>query len=148
MTAQANNGLKKSWILNREQPLKKKGVGHGIHQSDIICSIYGWIKEASQTLEYGKNYEGYWNGELFIKQVRHKHQCNHNNLMDLKQLKEKIIPAFEKFHGPDYQALFLIDNSQGHSAYAEDALVVSQMNFNPSGKQAKMRDGWFDKDGH
>jgi len=43
----------------------------------------------------------------------------------LKQLKEKIIPAFEQAHGPGYQALFLIDNSQGHSAYAEDALLVS-----------------------
>jgi hypothetical protein len=29
----------------------------------------GWLKDASQTLEYGKNYEGYWTGELFVKQV-------------------------------------------------------------------------------
>jgi len=69
MTAQANDGLKKSWILNGEQPLKKKGAGRGIHQSDVICSTIGWLKEASQTLEYGKNYEGYWTGELFVKQV-------------------------------------------------------------------------------
>jgi hypothetical protein len=48
---------------------KKKGVGRRIHQSDIICLTVGWLKEASQTLEYGKNYEGYWNGEMFVKQV-------------------------------------------------------------------------------
>lgn len=69
MTAQANDGRTKSWVLDGEQLLKKKGVGHGIHQSDVICSTYGWIEEASQSMEYGKNYEGYWDGELFIKQV-------------------------------------------------------------------------------
>jgi hypothetical protein len=69
MTAQANDGKKKSWVMGDEQPLKKKGVGRGIHQSDVICATMGWMKEASQSMEYGKNYEGYWNGELFVKQV-------------------------------------------------------------------------------
>ena len=77
-------------------------------------------------LEYGKNYDGYWTGELFVK-----------------QLQEKIIPAFEKVHGPGYQALIMVDNSQGHSAYAEDALVITHMNVKPGGKQARMHDGWF-----
>ncbi|KAI6017800.1 hypothetical protein BKA83DRAFT_4465169 [Pisolithus microcarpus] len=77
---------------------------------------------SGQSLEYGKNYDGYWNGELFVN-----------------QLKEKIIPAFERIHGAGYQALFFIDNSQGHSAYAEDALLASCMNVNP--------DGWYQKDG-
>lgn len=69
MTAQANNGKTQSWIFEGEQPLRKKGVGRGLHQSDVICSTYGWLPEASQTLEYGKNYDGYWTGELFVKQV-------------------------------------------------------------------------------
>jgi len=69
MTAQANDGKTMSWVWRGEQPLKKKGVGRGIHQSDVICSTVGWLKDASQTLEYGKNYEGYWTGELFVKQV-------------------------------------------------------------------------------
>lgn len=69
MTAQANDSRAKSWVLEDQHLLRKKGVGRGIHQSDIICSTVGWLREASQTLEYGKNYEGYWTGELFIKQV-------------------------------------------------------------------------------
>ena len=69
MTVQANDGKKKSWVLEGEQPLQKKGLGCGIHQSDVICSMYGWLKDASQSLEYGKNYDGYWMGELFVKQV-------------------------------------------------------------------------------
>ena len=39
--------------------------------------------------------------------------------------------------------LFLIDNSQGHAAYAEYTLVISQMNIKPGGKQAHMCDSWF-----
>src|SRR6202040_3054250 len=68
-TMQANDGDKEGWVLDGEQPLKKKGVGRGLHQSDVICSTYGWLKGASVTMEYGKNYEGYWTGELFVKQV-------------------------------------------------------------------------------
>ncbi|KAF8147998.1 hypothetical protein B0H34DRAFT_758877 [Crassisporium funariophilum] len=126
MTAQANDGMKKSWVMEGEQPLKKKGVGRGIHQSDVICATVGWMKEASVSMEYGKNYEGYWDGARFVKQII-----------------EKIIPAFEAAHGPGYQALIMVDNSQGHCAYAEDALLTSRMNLRPGGKQARLRDGWF-----
>ena len=59
------------------------------------------------------------------------------------QIREKIVPSFEALHGPGYKALILVDNSQGHCAYAEDALLVSRMNLRPGGKQARMRDGWF-----
>lgn len=59
------------------------------------------------------------------------------------QLIDKIIPAFEQLHGPGYQALFLVDNSQGHCAYPVDALLTSRMNLRPGGKQARLRDGWF-----
>lgn len=61
----------------------------------------------------------------------------------MMQLRTKIIPIFERIHGAGYQALFLIDNSQGHGVYAEDVLRASRMNFKPGGKQARMRDGWF-----
>ncbi|KAG1790729.1 uncharacterized protein HD556DRAFT_1446007 [Suillus plorans] len=84
----------------------------------------GHLVDAGKLMEYGKNHKGYWNGEMFIK-----------------QLNEKIIPTFENIHRPGYQALFLIDDSQGHSAYAEDALLISRMNINLAGKQAHMRNG-------
>ncbi|KAF8159193.1 hypothetical protein B0H34DRAFT_655343 [Crassisporium funariophilum] len=130
MTTQQNDGQKKSWVLESEHALKKKGVGRGLHQSGVICSTEGYIIDAGQTLEYGKNYDGYWTGELFVKQAK------------------KILPAFEKLHGPGFQALILVDNSQGHSAYSEDALIVNRMNLRPGGKQACMRNGWFIHEGH
>jgi hypothetical protein len=69
MTVQANDAKERSWVLEDQHMLRKKGVGRGLHQSDIICSTVGWLEDASQTLEYGKNYEGYWMGEMFVKQV-------------------------------------------------------------------------------
>ncbi|KAG1779490.1 hypothetical protein EV702DRAFT_1195449 [Suillus placidus] len=128
MTTQANDGQSMSWVPDGEHKLRKKGAGRGLHQSSIICSTVGHLEEAAHTIEYGKNYEGYWNGEMFVAQGN---------------LRDKIIPAFKRAHRPGYQALFLIDNSQGHSAYAEDVLLISCMNINPRGKQAQMRDGWF-----
>jgi hypothetical protein len=146
MTAQANNGQKKSWIMKGEQPLKKKGVGCGIHQSNIICSTVGWLAEASQTLKYGKTYEGYWNGEMFVKQVQSPYFIYMPNSNAPSKLKEKIVLAFECVHRPGYQALIMVDNSQGHSAYGEDALLVSCMNLRPGGKQACLKDGWYLRD--
>jgi len=101
MTAQANDGQKVSWLLDGEQPLKKKGVGRGLHQSDIVCSTVGWLKEASVTLEYSKNYDGYWTGELFVKQVCTQFCFKMPNYIFIQsQLKDKIIPAFERAHLP------------------------------------------------
>ncbi|KAJ7805655.1 hypothetical protein B0H14DRAFT_3770830, partial [Mycena olivaceomarginata] len=34
MTAECNDGPTKSWVLEGEQPLRKKGVGRGLHRSD------------------------------------------------------------------------------------------------------------------
>ncbi|KIY48963.1 hypothetical protein FISHEDRAFT_58593 [Fistulina hepatica ATCC 64428] len=82
MTCQQNDGAKSSWILD------------------------------GKSLEYGKNYEGYWTGEMFIDQLR-----------------DKIIPALEARLGPGIQAAFLIDNSQGHAAYPKDVLLTSRMNL-------------------
>ena len=120
-TNQTNDGPRQSWVYKGEYALENKGLGRGMHQSDVICSTIGWMQEASQSLEYGKNYEGYWNGEMFVKQVRTNSTTQ--NLTEMSQLKEKIIPTFKKHHNKDkYQAVFLINNSQGHSAYPPNAL--------------------------
>ena len=68
-TSTANDGPKASWILEGEQPILKKGAGRGSHRSDVICSTFGWLKNAGIQIEYGKNHDGFWTGEMFIKQV-------------------------------------------------------------------------------
>ena len=37
----------------------------------------------------------------------------------------------------------MVDNSQGHAAYASDALLATKMNLNPGGAVPKLWDGWF-----
>ena len=43
--------------------------------------------------------------------------------------------------------MLMVDNSQGHSMYVENAFVISCMNVRPGGKQAKMHDMWLTKNG-
>ena len=40
--------------------------------------------------------------------------------------------------------LVLFDQSSGHTAYDDDALIVSRMNVKPGGCQPKMRDTVYD----
>ena len=68
-TCTANDGPKASWVIEGEQPILKKGAGRGLHRSDVICSTFGWLKNAGVQIEYGKNHDGFWTGEMFIKQV-------------------------------------------------------------------------------
>ena len=130
-TFTANDGPRKSWVLDNSHKLRKKGVGRGIHRSDFICNSVGWLKDGGQSLEYGKNHQGFWTGEMLAQ-----------------QLKEKAIDAFEAAHPPGTLGVFIFDNSSGHSVYAGDALVASRMNVGPGGKYVpKMRDGWYSVDG-
>ena len=69
--------------------------------------------------------------------------CYMNMFWSSPKLKDKIIPAFKHMHSTGHQALIMVNNSQGHSAYSKDALLVLWMNVNPGGKQAQMHDGWF-----
>ncbi len=48
MTTQANNGKKKSWVPAGEFPIKKKGVGRGLHTSQVVCSTKGLLPEAGR----------------------------------------------------------------------------------------------------
>jgi hypothetical protein len=65
----------------------------------------------------GSNRDGWWMNQDIIKQVV-----------------DKAIPIFERTH-PGKVALFMFDNSCNHNAYADNALVVSQMNLKNGGKQ-------------
>eukprot|EP00733_Pompholyxophrys_punicea_P000242 Pompholyxophrys_punicea_v1_NODE_49_length_4365_cov_16.421810.p1 type:complete len:148 gc:universal NODE_49_length_4365_cov_16.421810:2415-1972(-) len=76
--------------------------------------------KARVLFEYGKNRSGYWG---------HEHLA--------KQLTQAM--AMHEFLFPDYEALFVLDNSSGHLAFAKDALVASKMNVFPGGEQPYIR---------
>src|SRR5439155_19491211 len=47
---------------------------------------------------------------------------------------------------PGYQALFLFDNARNHASYANDALLVRNMNLGPGGEQKCLRPGYMNGD--
>lgn len=67
---QSNDSVVMEWVLDKRHKLRKKGNGHGIQHSDVVCSTMGWLEDAGEQLEYGKNHKGYWTGEHFVNQVR------------------------------------------------------------------------------
>jgi len=52
------------------------------------------------------------------------------------------IPIFERAY-PGCQAIFLFGNASNHAAFAPDALVVTDMNLGPGGKQPVRREGFI-----
>jgi hypothetical protein len=99
-TCMANDGPKASWVLEGEQPILKKGVGRGSHRSDVICSTFGWLKNAGVQIEYGKNHDGFWTGELFIKQVILLFFFYIYYSSQMSSSKKKSYPSLRDFMGP------------------------------------------------
>ena len=65
----------------------------------------------------------------------------------MSQLKEAMKIADTKYPKADgWQVVWIFDHSSCHAAMPSDALDVSKMNVNPSGKQREMRDGWWVED--
>lgn len=62
-------------------------------------------------LKFGFQADGYWNNELFIKQV-----------------KTPISIAKFKYPVTQNTLVFLFDQSSGHCAYSDDALIAHKMN--------------------
>lgn len=70
--------------------------------------------EVSRMLFYlGAKRAGYWTADDLVK-----------------QLKEQVIPLFEKLH-PNCTGVFTFDQSSNHRTFASDALVASRMTLHP-----------------
>ena len=139
----ANDGRKYVWMKDDENPLRSKGKGRGIMVSDFLlpCSKLSTAKlgperrseldlplNASNFFEFGSAGDGYWGAEDVISHTR-----------------DIAIPIFEAVF-PGYQALFLFDNARSHASYAEDALLVQNMNLGPGGEQKHLRPGYMNGD--
>ena len=68
----------------------------------------------------GIAHNGWWTNELVLAQL------------------QQAIKIFEITH-PGMVGVWLFDNSNGHNAFAADALVAHKLHGKPGGKQPKMR---------
>ena len=124
-TFHAYDGPSTFWGPEGEQPLRKKGLGQGIHVSEFLTETIGRLKddqgEAREFMVLGAKYDGYWNGEKLVSEVR------------------RVVDIFERTH-PGAIGIFAFDNATSHTAFVADALVASKMNNAPGGKAPPMRD--------
>lgn len=148
-TFSANDGKRTVWMKKGESKLRPKGRGQGIMASEFLLPFGRLnllsmsqekreqvrvekglsVTEAVELFEYGKNYEGYWDGAKLYEQVV-----------------SKALPIAEALY-PGYAFLFLFDNATSHSVYASDALRTNDMNKNIGGQQAHLRTGWYEMNG-
>ena len=149
-TFSANDRKTRIWQMAGENTLRPKEKGRGIIISDFLLSFrrfdlshlsnvdQDFLKaatglsetEAVEIFEYGKNNDGYWDRPKLLKQVVNK-----------------TIPVAKALY-PGYSFLFMFNNATSHVLYAENALCTDDMNKSSRGKQALLRDGWFETDGH
>ncbi|KAJ3563302.1 hypothetical protein NP233_g9023 [Leucocoprinus birnbaumii] len=115
-----------------KQPLRKKGRGRLIHNSEFIEQVNGRLvvynedgsikREARKIIYPGANGDPWWDCQQLIEQV-----------------KTQAIPTFEEAH-PGCQALFMFDQSSAHASLPPDALKAFEMNKSNGGKQRRQRD--------
>lgn len=132
-TLNTNDDQSVMWKDETMQVIKPKGRGAGLMISDYcalsdemfsVAEVDPTVEQSARVLfEYGKGKEGYWNNDLFLKQI------------------EKALKIAEAKYPPRaFKHVWVFDHSCGHTAYAPDALVVSRLNKKPGGKQPAMRD--------
>lgn len=148
-TFSSNDGPRFGWQKDGDTFLRPKSKGRGIMVSEFLLP-FGRLNlsslselsqqdlvercgltetEAVEIFEFGKNNQGYWTGADLLKQV-----------------KNKALSIAQALY-PGYSLLFLFDNATSHSVYGQDALQVKNMGKGPGGKQAFLRDGWFEEGG-
>ena len=136
----SHDGRKNLWMRKDGTVLRPKGSGRSLMVSEFLCERHGRMKldeeqqrnhpgvpsEVIMIIKPGKNNDGYWDCEDLVAQTR-----------------DRAVPIFKILH-PGCDALFVIDNSSGHLAFAPDALVANRLNLNDGGVNVKpMRPGWF-----
>ena len=148
----ANDEEKFIWVLadNPNFPLTKKSEGAGIMCLDFVLSTGEYVEltdsEFAQLranvpgvfsdddraavfyLEYGKARDGYMDSGIFLDKLRRALRFAHAKY-------------------PHCQFAFIVDRSSVHERYADNALRVTGMNVKPGGKQPKLRQTAFEKDG-
>jgi hypothetical protein len=105
-----------------EEELKKDEI-----KVEIAKTSEERVRRAGSVINPSK--EGYYEHQRFLKDIA------------------KASDIVSKNSGGEYKAVFMLDNSPIHNKKAEDSLNAKAMNVNEGGKQPKMRNGSFVKDG-
>ncbi|OAD72411.1 hypothetical protein PHYBLDRAFT_169542 [Phycomyces blakesleeanus NRRL 1555(-)] len=115
-TFYANDGKDTMWLMEVENPIRKKGPRMSLMISEFKCVCHGTMTRGAclsrEVFHPGADRDGYWTSADM-----------------LKQLKNNVIPLFELIH-PGCKAVFSFDQSTNHKVYGQNALISSKMNLN------------------
>ncbi|CAM9150888.1 unnamed protein product [Pylaiella littoralis] len=78
-------------------------------------------RTAAVIMTVGKQHDGYWTSDRMCAQL------------------PAAIAMFELSNGPHRQGVFIFDNSTGHNAYDDDALLAHKISLAPGGEKAALR---------
>ena len=122
-TFYANADQTRFWNDGEAQVLRQKSLGSSIMLSDFLVEGNGYLEDENDSarLYLETNKDGYFNNDMFIKQVK------------------VAIDIFERKF-PHTTGIFLFDNAPSHKKYPPDGLSAANMHVYPGGKQAVMRD--------
>jgi hypothetical protein len=137
-----NESRRQAWLLEHEQPIKKKGNGRAIHVSDFICETTGFLALSEAHIEEQMKLPPESRLCSFSAQHIIYPGKNHDAWWDLKQLIENVSDAIDIFEytNAGMVAIFIFDCSSSHEGLAPDALNINNMNLNPGGKQKHLCD--------
>jgi hypothetical protein len=137
-TVSTNDHPCRMWLKDNQQPLKKKGNGHGVHISDWICETTGQLvlpeEQITRQLQLPP--------EVQLKATDATKSYIHDAWWDLSQLMDQTKVAVDifKYLHREKVRIWLFDCSSAHEGLATDALNVNNMSVNPGGKQQAMWD--------
>ncbi|CAG8662615.1 17121_t:CDS:2 [Cetraspora pellucida] len=119
------DGPHSMWGPEKEQPLRKKGLGSAMHVSNFLTKTIGPLKdeqeEAHVMMVLGANWNSYWDSKKLLEQV------------------VQAVKIFKRMH-LECVSMFVFDNATSHKAFAEDALVASKMNLGLGRSVLKIQD--------
>ena len=128
------------WLQSKQQPLKKKGKGWGIH----IC---GWISEETGHLRL---LDEQLAAQATLPKAQHlpvTESCviiypgkGHDDWWDLKQPMDAMVHTIDIFEFTHARkvGIWLFNCSLAHEGLTPDALNVNHMNKKPGGKQGHL----------
>ncbi len=137
-----NKYCQRVWLVQDQQPIRKKGSGHMIHVSDFISEMISQIKLSEEQINEQLNLPDGLCLTTFEAQKITYLRKGFDSWWDLSQLVKQVkdtLAIFEYTY-PNTTAVFVFDRSSAHGSYAEDALNINSMNIKPGEKQKKLHD--------
>ncbi|OAD78784.1 hypothetical protein PHYBLDRAFT_185350 [Phycomyces blakesleeanus NRRL 1555(-)] len=134
---QLSTDEKAMWLVEGENPIRKKGPGMSLMISEFKCACHGTMSNGAwssrEVFHPGADRDGYWTSAHM-----------------LKQLESNAIPLFEVIH-PGCKAVFVFDQSTNHKAYSQNALIANKITLGDKEVEeddlCTLRDTTFVRDG-